>query len=255
MKNDFEMIVKKLPTDVEFANIYPLGDLHIGSPNFGYDLWYKWKTQVLNDPNGYVVIIGDLVDNGLKHSKTNSYSATMRPFEQKEWLKKELAPLKDKIIGAVRGNHEKRSINESDDCPLYDVMAKLDLEDLYREHMAFVKVSLGFKNKQRQWSYNLVLHHGGSANKVKNFSYSIDNMDVLITGHTHTPTTNFPSKIVIDPRNETVSMVGYIHVVVPSFQKAGGYTLEGMYLPQQDAGRIPIIKLKGTEKGVDMLWI
>lgn len=254
MKNDFEMIVKKFSTEIDGINIYPLGDLHIGSDNFGYDLWHKWKRMVMEDPVGYIVIIGDMVDNGLKNSKTNSYEARLRPREQKEWLKKELEPLKDKILGACRGNHEERSVNDTDDCPLYDVMAKLDLEDLYRERMAFVKTSLGFKNRTRQWSYNLVLAHGGSQGKVKNFAYSIDGMDVLVTGHTHSPASTFPSKIVIDPRNETVSTVGFAHIVVPSFQKLGGYALSGMYQPQQDASRIPVIQLSGKEKGVSILW-
>lgn len=255
MRNDFEMVVHKLDKDIDSINIYPLGDLHIGSENFDERAWQKWKQVVLNDVSGYIVIVGDMVDNGLKNSKTNSYGAALRPREQKEWLKRELEPLKDKILGACRGNHEERSVNDTDDCPLYDVMAKLDLEDLYRENMAFVKVSLGYKNKERQYSYNLVLAHGGSKSKVDKFGYAIDGMDAFITGHTHSPASDFPAKIVIDPRNETVGMSSFVHITVPSFQKAGGYTLRALYAPQQDANRIPILTLKGYEKGTVLTWI
>ena len=54
-------------------NIYPIGDLHIGSPQFDVKIWNKWKSMVLNDPNGYIVIIGDMMDNGLKKIQKQIY--------------------------------------------------------------------------------------------------------------------------------------------------------------------------------------
>lgn len=253
LQKDFDLIVKKFPTDIKNINIYPLGDVHIGSEDFSHELWSKWIKMVKADETGQVVIIGDMVDNGLKNSKTNSYEATMRPREQKEWLKRELYPIKDKIIGACRGNHEIRSTLESDDCPLYDVMAKLDLEGIYRENMAFLKVNLGYKNSERQFSYTMVLAHGGSRGKATKFGYAIDGMDVLVTGHTHTPESNFPSKIIIDSKNEIVKMQEYVHVIVPSFAVYGGYALRNMYMPQ--GNKFPIIKLNGEKKGVSILWV
>lgn len=248
------MIVHRLSTELDEINIYPLGDQHIGSETFSEEHWRKWKAVVENDPKGYIVIVGDLLDNGLKNSKSNTYEQTMRPREQKAWLTRELMSLKDKILGAVRGNHENRSVDGSDDCPLYDVMAKLDIEDLYRENMAFIKVNLGFRNKERQHSYMIVLGHGQGRGKTENFSYTVDGMDVLITGHTHQPTSRFPSKIVIDSKNEVVNLKGYTHITVPSFAVYGGYALKGMYLPQ-DSFKIPIITLSGNCKEVKVTWM
>lgn len=253
MKKDFELIIHRLGRDLPWINVYPLGDVHIGSQDFDLEQWNRWKEMVMSDPYGYVVLVGDLVDNGLRNSKTNPYEATMRPREQKEWLKDQLRPLKNRILGGVQGNHEIRSVNESDDCPMYDVMAKLDLEDLYRENMAFIKVSLGEKNKERQFAYTLVLGHGASKGRVEKFSYSIDGMDALITGHTHQGSSNFYSKIVIDPHNEKVRVDGYTHLVVPSFAKMGGYALRAMYSPQ-DHRKIPILSLSGKTKEVTILW-
>jgi len=154
-----------------------------------------------------------------------------------------------------RGNHEYRSIDEVDDCPLYDVMAKFDLEDIYRENMAFMKISLGEKSIDRQYTYTVVLGHGVSKNKTEMFGYSVDGMDVFITGHTHQPASTFPAKIVIDPHNNKVSLVEYTHVTVPSFQMLGGYALKGMYLPQSYS-KIPVIELGGeNKKGVSVHWI
>jgi len=254
MINDFQMIVHELAEDLEYVNLYPIGDVHIGSPDFDLEQWNKWKKMVSLDANGYILMVGDMLDNGLKHSKTDSYSATMRPREQKAWLTEELRPLADRILGACQGNHEARSAKESDDCPLYDVMAKLDLEDYYRESMAFIKINLGFKRSDRQWSYGVVLGHGASMNKVKQFSYAIDGMDVLVTGHTHDARSHFFNKIVMDTKNNVVRLVGYTHLVVPSFQKMGGYALKAMYLPQ-DHRKIPVLRLSGTKKEVSVLWL
>ena len=253
MKDDFELIIHKLPTEQKSINIYPLGDLHIGSQDFNMVHWTKWIDTVKADENSRIVIVGDLVDNGLKNSKTNSYEATMRPREQKEWLVQQLRPVKDKIIGACMGNHEYRSVNDTDSCPLYDVMCKLDIEDLYRENMAFMKINLGYRNKERQHSYSMVLAHGGSRNKVTKFGYAVDGMDILVTGHTHSAESNFPAKIVIDTKNEIVKLVDYTHIVVPSFASYGGYALKGMYMPQ--GFKIPIIKISGEKKEVKVEWI
>jgi predicted phosphodiesterase len=255
MLKDFDMIVHKLPKELSHMNIYGLADLHIGSGEFNEKRWKSWKEMVLNDEYGFVVLVGDLLDSGLKTSKTNTYEQTMRPFEQKQWLKRELADFakKGKILACISGNHEQRAVELADDVPLYDVMAKLDLEDVYRHNMAFVKLSLGYKNAERQWSYNLVLGHGASKGRVEKFSYGIDGMDVMVTGHTHQPSANFYSKLVIDPQNSTVSMRDFAHVVLPSFTELGGYALRAMYNPQSHT-KYPVIRLDGTKKSVEIIW-
>lgn len=254
MLDDFQLIKHTLDTTLPYINIYPIGDLHIGSGEFGEESFNRWKKIVMSDPYSKIVIIGDMMDNGLKTSMTNSFEAKMQPFQQKQWLKEQLEPIKDKILGAVQGNHEYRSTIMADMYPLYDVMAKLDLEDLYRQNMGFVKINLGQRNSDRQCSYTLVLAHGSSKTKTEKFSYAIDGMDLLVTGHIHQPKSAFQSKIVIDSKNETVGMKDFVHITVPSFQKLGGYALRGMYMPQS-SNIFPIIQLGGSRKEVQVSWI
>lgn len=254
MRKDFDLITHKLDSELPYINIYPIGDLHIGSPEFEEGVLKKWSDKVENDNRSKIVIVGDMVDNALKDSKTDAFKAKMRPQDQKRELQRVLEPFRDKILGAVGGNHEDRSMRASDSCPLYDVMCKLDLEDLYRENMAFIKVNLGQRTKDRQVSYSIVLAHGNSRNKTENFSYAIDGMDVFVTGHTHQPTNRFPAKIVIDAHNEVVRMVPFTHIVVPSMQRYGGYALKGMYMPQNNT-KIPVITLMGDSKEVSEHWI
>lgn len=255
MKDDFELIVKRFDGGQKGLNVYPLGDLHIGSEMFDVKAWEKWVNMVCLDKDSAVVVVGDVFDNGLRNSKSLCYGQTMRPREQKEWAVKNFGEFADKIIGAVQGNHEYRSTKETDDCPLYDVMCKYDLEDLYRENMAFMKIGIGRKSLDRQFAYTMCLSHGASRGKVENFGYVIDGMDIMVSGHTHNGSCDFPAKLVIDPYNECVRQVGFVKVVVPSLLKFGGYAMRDMYKPT-DNMKFPVIKLSGEkEKEVGVEWI
>lgn len=254
MLDDYQLIVHKLSENLSHINIYPIGDLHLGSGNLCEKSFKKWKDVVMADPNGKVVIVGDMIDNGLKTSKTNSFEATMQPFQQKQWLAKELEPLKDKIIGAVQGNHEYRSTLMADMYPLYDVLAKLDLEHTYRQNMCFIKINLGKRNVNRQCSYTMVLAHGSAKGRTHNFGYAVEGMDIIVTGHDHQPKNSFPARVVIDSINESVTLKNFYRVTVPSFQKLGGYALKAMYAPQSH-DVIPVIRLDGSEKDVSISWI
>lgn len=253
MKSDFDLIVKKYPRDWEYVNVYPLGDLHYGSPEFDEVKWKRWKSMVINDPYAVIVTIGDLMENATEKSVGSSYEQLIRPRDQKRWLASELKPFKDKIIASIQGNHEARSSKEVDDDMMYDVMAKLDLEHIYRENTGFVKINVGEKSHDRQYSYSFGLFHGASKFKTRVMGYAIDGIDALITGHDHQGQSYFPAKIVVDSKNETVSIKGFIRLVVTPFLKFGGYGAKAMYEPQ-DHSKIPILRLNGKKKEVMVIW-
>ena len=254
IKDDYEMLVWKLPEEMQCVNIYPLGDTHFGSPEFDEYKFNRWLGAVKADDNGRVILVGDMLDNGLRNSKTNIYKATMSPIEQKRELARRLWGIRDKILAGVQGNHEGRSTIEVGDCPLYDVMAKLDLEHLYRENMAFIKVNLGKRRADRQWSYGIVASHGASRSKVESFIPYVDGMDIFLSGHTHTANSSFPAKIVMDMKNEVVRLVPITPIVVPSFTDYGGYAMKKLLKPTSNH-LFPVVELSGTEKGVKVHWI
>lgn len=250
MHDDFKMVIHKLPIEYPYINIYPIADVHIGSKECDIKLFQTWIDTVKNDEYGYCVLAGDLMNMGLKASKTNIYEEVLTPQQQKDTLYKMLIPIKDKILGAVSGNHEYRSVKETGINPLYDVFCRLQIEDLYRENACFMKVNLGQRsNKQRQISYGIVLHHGASRNKKEKWANAIDGMDCLITGHTHIAEMQPPCKMIMDMKNEVIRMMEYTTIVCNSFQDYGGYSLRGMYLPQASK-RFQKIILNGTKKHI-----
>lgn len=248
----YKLIVHKLPKDIPYINIYPIGDKHIGSKECDLDLLEKQVKEILSDPYGYVVFVGDIIDNGLKNSKTNVYEQTMRPKEQKETADEIYRPLKDRVLCGTPGNHCERSERECDINPLYDLFARWGIEDRYDNECAFLKVSLGThpKKKNSQNAYMGAVIHGTSTNKQKAWCYTVDGADFIINGHTHVPSTQAMGKIVIDPYNEVIIQKGFRHIVVDSGLNYGGYGIKKQYLPSPPPVK-QILTLYGDKKSME----
>lgn len=229
-------------------NIYPLGDVHIGSKEFNSELFKQWLTTVENDPNGAVVLIGDMMNMGLKNSKSNVYEEVLSPMEQKELCYELLNPIAEKIIAGCSGNHEYRSMIEVGSNPLYDVFCRMRIEDRYRENVCFIKLTVG-KCGSNPNTYGLVLTHGSSKNKDELWTYSVDGCDCFISGHTHLGTHKPMGKIRMDLSHNKVNMVGYQNVVVLPFQSYGGYAIRKKYMPNH-LGQFQCITFDGKQKKV-----
>ena len=245
MLPDFEMIQHQFLGGHDIT-VIPVADVHLGSPECREQEFIEFIQKIAETPNTYICLLGDLIDNGTRSSITSPFRATMPPSQQKREMANILEPVKDRILCILPGNHERRSMKDADDDPVYDIAAKLDIEHLYRENIAFVKIQLGTEDAQDEHSnskyrpcYNLVVTHGagggimtgGSVNRSERFGYVIDGMDALIVGHTHKPYTTQPGKIVIDPRNNQVTVKPFKVVCATSWLDYGGYAARMMLLP------------------------
>ena len=252
MEHDFTVVTHKLDTTTPFINLYPLGDVHVGSPQFRRDAFERWIKTISEDERGYVVIVGDLMDIATKNSKTNIWEASMTPSEQKQYVVEALEPIKDKILGVVPGNHEYRMMREVGVNPLYDVCCKLNIEHVYRESACFIKLGVGCskKNPDRQVQYGIALVHGASQNKHDNFSNGIDGIDLIFSGHDHKPRHVPRGKIRFNLNTASVSIIPYHEVVVHPFQEYGGYALRGEHLPTCVSG-MQVVRLYSGTRRVD----
>lgn len=247
MLDDFQLIQAKFD-NFEKLNLYPLGDGHIGSKECNMTLLKQWVEMVKNDPNGAVVIIGDMMNMGLKNSKSNVYEEVLTPMQQKEVCYEILNPIANKIIAGCPGNHEYRSVREVGTNPLYDVFCRMRIEDRYRENACFLKLTVGNVGKNPN-TYGVVLTHGSSKNKDLNWTYAVDGCDCFISGHTHLGTHQPMGKIRMDLTHNKVKTVGYQHIVVVPFQNYGGYAIRGKYMPNH-LGQFQCITFDGTSKRI-----
>lgn len=234
------MIIHKFP-EREDITIIPIADVHLGARECMEQEFIKFIDSIKDKPNVYLVLGGDLINNATRSSVSNIFEETMRPADQKKEMAKILAPVAHKILAAVGGNHERRSGKDADDDPVYDILCKLDREDVYRESMAFVKIQFGEQNGNGALNptYSLVVTHGagggmltsGAVLRGERFGYAVDGMDALIMGHTHKPFTTVPGKIVIDKCNNKVSVKPFKVINMTSWLEYSAYAAQKMLLP------------------------
>ena len=258
MENDFKLIVHSFSRSI---TIYTLCDVHLGSLEHNSEEWEKFVNKIRSEANSYIILAGDLINNATRSSVSNVFDEVLRPNEQKMKMVEYLEPLKDRILCGVPGNHEKRSGKDADNDPMYDIMCKLGIEDLYRKNMAFMKIQIGKDGKS---TYTFVITHGagggvntgGSVNRNERFASVIDNLDCLVTAHTHKGVVTKPAKIVIDTRTNTVSVKPYTVITGQSWLSYGGYAMQKMLLPAANASADngqKLILSKG-KKAIKVVW-
>lgn len=258
MLSDYEMIVHQFP-ERPTIRIYPIADPHLGAKEHMEREWRDFCENLLKDPHGYITLGGDLLNNATKSSVSNCYEEVYRPREQKRMMVEMLTPIKDRILCATTGNHEYRN-RDVDDDPTYDILCKLDLEHLYRENMAFVKIQMGNNRNggRDNPTYCIVVTHGsgggaltGSAvNKGERFAYMLDGVDCYIQGHTHKPFYTAPEKLKMDFKRNVVVRRPFAVVNASSWLAYGGYAMRKGLAPQ--GHRPQVITLNGTKKEIDL---
>lgn len=264
MLPDFELIQHSFMGGHDIT-IIPIYDVHLGSQECMEQEFIKFIQTVKDTPNVYLVLGGDLIDNGTRSGVTNVFRATMSPSQQKKEMANILKPVADRILCFVPGNHERRSGKDADDDPVYDIAAKLDLEHLYRENIAFIKIQMGQTERSigasrvdgdKRPTYTIVVSHGAgggiltgaTVNRGERFGYVIDGMDALIMGHSHKPFTTQPGKIQIDTRNNKVSVKPFKVISATSWLSWGGYAAQKMLLPTTHC--LHTLTLKGDHKEI-----
>lgn len=242
MLNDFIPVIHRMP-QAEYPNkltIIPLADAHYGSPEFNEVLWHETVKRIQDDPACFCVLVGDLLENAIKSSVGDVYRSTASPGEQKEWLLNELKPISGKILAAVGGNHERRTIRETDQDPLYDVMLMLGKEEVYRPNICFMQIKISYECKagtKQRYEFSFAITHGNgggmyigsSANRLQNFSLALEGINCLITGHTHKPL-SFPAEKICFT-NGSIVRKKYMVAVASSFLEYGGYSIQKMLPP------------------------
>lgn len=260
MPSDFDMIIHHFPENNDL-HLHFIADVHLGAKEHMTREWEDFCAHVLDDPHAYLILGGDLINNATRNSVSNIFDETMRPREQKKVMCDMLRPLKERILCAVPGNHEGRSGKDADDDPIYDILCKLDLEDLWRENMAFVKIQIGDIEGTGRFNptYMLAVTHGAgggiytgaAVNRNERFGYVIDGADALLVGHSHKPFVTQPGKIFIDPRNNNVSIKPFKVVVATSWLQYGGYAARKQLLPSSHAPQV--ITLCGKKKEIKVI--
>jgi hypothetical protein len=192
--------------------IYPLGDVHIGAASCDETALKNWVATVKADKDGYVICMGDLIDAiGPRDPRWNvdglaSWLSIQDMMDicaaQKDRLFKYIAPICNKIIATVEGNHE-RAIKRHYERDVYSEIAqgikerggiaqdvKLQLGYYGWMHLVFSRSGKRTRGSSRLVTLNV--HHGyvggrlagAKALNMQRWVYT-HAADVSLMGHSH----------------------------------------------------------------------
>ena len=225
------VITRVYPRETEYLTLYPIADVHWGAAECMEREFRDYLKQIQGDESAAVLLAGDILNNGIKSSKTDVYKEKYPPDVQKEMMIDLLEPIKDKIVAGVAGNHEYRTVKESCQDVMKDIFVALRIKDRYTPDAAFVKISVGEKANRKPATYMIYLSHGAGGgstlgagvSRQDNYQLSIEGVDISVTGHVHKPTKTPSARMVFDPRNNKIAKSNTLIFVCTSWLDCGGY--------------------------------
>ena len=243
--------IEKNLGNIDNCIILPLSDIHVGDPHFNEKKYLKMIEWIKNNPNVFVTLGGDLINNAIVGSVSDIYGEVKTPTQAKKWVVKSLMPIKDRIIGVVQGNHENRSKKLTN----WDITEDIaeELEAPYNAEALYINIKLGnYKNNGRV-NYTMYLTHGsgggGTPGGRMNSIYKANKIvlaDLYVMGHVHNMGT-FPDTIFVpDLRHKRLEQVKRQYVVSGSYTEYGGYSEAFMMAPGKTG--CPRIHLSGMKK-------
>jgi predicted phosphodiesterase len=253
VRSDAEIIWREFGM-VPDVTIWPLADVHLGAEESDCAAFERLVEEIAAEPRCYVILAGDLIDNGIKNSVTNCYRQTMRPSDQRREMARILDKIRSKIIAFLPGNHERRNGKEVDNDPCYDIACKLDLEDIYREDMAIIRIGLGKRpTNGKEYVYTVACVHGSgggmypgaTVNRNDMYLQALDGVDILISAHSHKPYALRGSKLVLNIENRRVTQRPTLSMCAGSWLAYGGYPIQKQLRPVAEPGANRLV-LSGT---------
>ena len=226
-----KVIQANLPETCDRIELHPLADLHIGDASCRYEDILAELEYIKNTPNCYCVLDGDLMDTAIKSSIGDTYSAVLQPMAQLEACVKLFAPLKDKILAVISGNHENR-IYKQDGVDMTKLMCdQLGIPERYSPTTALLYIRFGHDIKHNcKIRYSLYMTHGtgggrkegGKIQRLADLATIVD-ADVYIMAHVHQPAAFRNTFFRANPNNNSVTKVEHLFVNTAAWLEYGGY--------------------------------
>jgi predicted phosphodiesterase len=244
--------VEKKLGDEEFITLVPISDTHDGDRQFDRAKLIKLVQDIEKTPNMYGFLLGDLCNNATKNSKSDVYSATMTPQEQKWDIIDILSTIQGKLLGSTGGNHEERSHKESGLDVSEDIAKALMIP--YDPFGILYSIKFG-QCKSGKQNYTMYTTHGSGGGGTKgakiNKLHSLRNIciaDVYVMGHVHDIITTNDMCFVPDTRHSRMVKHIRYYTTSGSYLDWGGYTERLMLNPVVTG--FPLINLNGLKKEV-----
>lgn len=227
-------------------NCYPIGDVHWGAKGCDEEGIAKTIRIAAEDPMGRVLLMGDLGDYIAKNDPRFNAdeladwitvsNISKIPDVQVDFITEQLEPVKNKIIGAVRGNHEEKVLKFYNTDVHARVCHNLGIKDL--GYSALIRWSLTRNTKRG--SVIIYAHHGhgggrkagAKVNRLHDTGGDFE-ADVYLFGHVHERGWSSKPIIYLNATGEKV------------LSRERHYGLTGTYLKTYEQGSTGYGEVKG----------
>ena len=237
-------------------DILPVADYHWADPNSDHDKIVADLTYIKEHENCFCVLNGDLMDCAIASSIGDTYGASLSPMEELRVCTELFAPIANKILCVVPGNHEARHYR-TNGIDLTELMCRqLGIEDRYSSTTALIFIRFGEtsgRTHNRKVAYTMYVSHGngggrkegGKIQRLVDLSTIVD-ADIYFCGHTHLPAMLKDGFARPNMANSSITYGTRLYVNTSAKLNYGGYgDTQGFKVPCTDT---PIIHLSGTRK-------
>jgi predicted phosphodiesterase len=248
---------------LDWAHLYPLGDSHeedVYADLEAFDAYCEW---IRNDPRGFVIGTGDLIDAVNKHSKGDAEDKTKPTQQAMEDVIDRLRPVAHKILVMVGGNHDRERSKKESNIDIARAIAKA-LDVYYEPDWTAIRLKVGSYCGHGAVTYDVAVSHGmgaartpgGRANMIGRMAQQIV-ADLYVCGHVHNEMT-YPAPIYVPVEGKLHKEDGavWIHadlvprrcLIAGTLRAAGGYSMRGLYAPNMVS--MPRARLNGSKKWI-----
>lgn len=253
-----KVIKRDLGKEFKEIKLICLSDFHIGDELCNLKLIRQVLNDIKQQPDVFIILNGDLMNNAVKTSVSDVYTEKMTPMEQIIKLCDLLEPIKDKILVIHPGNHELRTL-KNDGIDVIRLVAKqLHIEDRFSDGWWYLYLTFGMSNKNRPMMYTITGIHGyggGRKNggKINNLVEMSDKViaDLYVMGHTHTPIITRNTIFIPDYQHKSLVQKDKYYLMTNSFLEYGGYGEAYGFTPSTTSHQEAI--LSGTKKEIRLI--
>lgn len=228
-----------LSKDIHRLEIHPFADLHIGDRNCNKKLIRERIEAVKENPNAYIILNGDIINNATTSSVSDTYGEELPPMEQLQRFIELFEPVKDRILCATSGNHENRTYRQDGIDLTYLAMQQFGIANRYASEGIVLFVKFGNTTKHnRTVCYSVYVTHGSGGgrrpgakiNRLEDM-LGIVQCDCYIHSHTHTPIIFKASSHTANVTSGTVTKTNHLFVNTSAMLEYGGYGQAQEYKP------------------------
>lgn len=250
--------------------VVPVSDVHYGNALFSKKHFTESVRYIKDTPNCFTFLNGDLCESAIRTSKGEIFRQVGTPQDQRDWIIKQLMPIKKKILGVTIGNHELRILNDVGIDICKDIAKALNVP--YRASGMLIKISFGSGNEgheDRPYTYWGYFTHGyGGARTKSAKAVKVErtatwlHADFYCMSHDHVVNVAPDVYLLPDPRTraekidgeETGFTVGRVMahrkmlIKTNAYVKWGGYAEMGGFPPSDLSGVIITLNGKGKPR-------